>query len=47
MKCNEKLGLYLMDENHFISLHFSLWASRRLPCPIGRAYSACVNKAEA
>jgi hypothetical protein len=27
MKSNEKLGLSLMDENHFISLLFTLWAS--------------------
>jgi hypothetical protein len=31
MKINEKLGLGLMDENHFISLLFTRWASRRLP----------------
>jgi hypothetical protein len=31
MKINEKLGLYLKDEYHFISLLFTLWASRRLP----------------
>ena len=31
MKINEKLGLCLMDENHFISLLFTLRASRRLP----------------
>ena len=27
MKINEKLGLSLKDENHFISLLFTLWAS--------------------
>ena len=27
MKINEKLGLGLMDGNHFISLLFTLWAS--------------------
>jgi hypothetical protein len=26
MKINEKLELFLMDENHFISLLFTLWA---------------------
>jgi hypothetical protein len=31
MKINEKLGLCLKDVNHFISLLFTLWASRRLP----------------
>jgi hypothetical protein len=30
MKSNEKLGFYLKDENHFISLLFTLRASRRL-----------------
>jgi hypothetical protein len=27
MKINEKLGLSLKDEHHFISLLFTLWAS--------------------
>jgi len=31
MKINEKSGLCLMDENHFISLLLTLRASRRLP----------------
>jgi hypothetical protein len=31
MKSNEKLGSFLKDENHFISLLFTLRASRRLP----------------
>jgi hypothetical protein len=34
MKINEKLGLNLMDENHFISLLFTRWASRRLPSAV-------------
>ena len=29
MKSNEKLGLCLMDENHFISLLFTLETTRR------------------
>jgi hypothetical protein len=31
MKINEKLGLCLVDEDHFISLISTLWASRTLP----------------
>jgi len=27
MKINKKLGLCIKDENHFISLLFTLWAS--------------------
>jgi hypothetical protein len=29
MKINEKSGLFLMDENHFISLLFTLLETRR------------------
>ena len=31
MKSNENLELCLMDDNHFISLLFTRWASRGLP----------------
>jgi hypothetical protein len=31
MKINENLGLCSMGKNHFISLLFTRWASRKLP----------------
>jgi hypothetical protein len=40
MKINEKLGLWLMDENHFISLLFTLTGEPE-------ASICCVIKAEA